>query len=426
MKICMIGDFACDSGFARVNHALAAEFQELGHEISALGINFNGLPNQWSQRFKVYPAERGGDQLGVFLTREFLAREKPDILFILQDIWHILKYMPEIDPKLPLVAYFPIDSPNIKPDYVVPVSRCDKLVAYTHFGLGEVKKSLRFAYETTLKQTGLAPEELYGRNMVFKAEHNGRWLEHGVPFWQLENKVLSDGSFAVIPHGLDPKFKPVDKYVARRDLGIPEDAFVVGNVNMNRPRKRLDLTMMAFRELLIYAGYKKPKLLLHCQKNDFWGWDLPQLADYLGITGNVIYVHDSLEGATATDDELCLIYSAMDVQINTSGGEGWGLTSFEGAACGTPQLVPGWSATKEIWHDKCHLEVKGTRVEPPINTVHCEIDPEWAGVRLFELMREPELLGELVVATQNSIDNRDYSWKSIGQKFNEIFKELHG
>jgi glycosyltransferase involved in cell wall biosynthesis len=51
----------------------------------------------------------------------------------------------------------------------------------------------------------------------------------------------------IIGHGTDfEKFFPLDKHVCRKELGVPEDAFIVFNGNRNQPRKRIDLTLKAF------------------------------------------------------------------------------------------------------------------------------------------------------------------------------------
>jgi hypothetical protein len=49
---------------------------------------------------------------------------------------------------------------------------------------------------------------------------------------------------SVIPHGTDfSKFFPMDPLACRKELGVPEDAFIVFNGNRNQPRKRIDLTL---------------------------------------------------------------------------------------------------------------------------------------------------------------------------------------
>ena len=48
-------------------------------------------------------------------------------------------------------------------------------------------------------------------------------------------------------------------------------------------------------------------------------------------------------------EKLNQIYNACDLGINTSMGEGWGLTAHEMAAAGKPQLGPAHSATLELF-----------------------------------------------------------------------------
>jgi glycosyltransferase involved in cell wall biosynthesis len=51
------------------------------------------------------------------------------------------------------------------------------------------------------------------------------------------------------------------------------------------------------------------------------------------------------------DERLNLIYNACDVGVNTARAEGWGLVSFEHAATGAAQVVPGHGACLELWSD---------------------------------------------------------------------------
>jgi glycosyltransferase involved in cell wall biosynthesis len=120
------------------------------------------------------------------------------------------------------------------------------------------------------------------------------------------------------------------------------------NAAKHDARKRLDLTIEGFAR---FARNKPPdvKLYLHTGAT-FDGPDIRGLAQRAGITDRLISTDGWLEDHPAVNDEdLNLIYNATDVGINTSSGEGWGLISFEHAATGAPQIVPGHSACEELW-----------------------------------------------------------------------------
>lgn len=82
-------------------------------------------------------------------------------------------------------------------------------------------------------------------------------------------------------------------------------------------------------------------------------------------------MHDAADAS-----KLQLIYSALDVQVTTTVGEGWGLTTMEGMACGVPQIVPDWAALGE-WADPALKIPCGTQLaHPGINTLGALPDKE--------------------------------------------------
>jgi D-inositol-3-phosphate glycosyltransferase len=231
----------------------------------------------------------------------------------------------------------------------------------------------------------------------------------------------------VIPHGVDTKsFYPISKKGSRKILGLPLDGFYVGNVNRNQSRKRIDLTIKGFAKFA--QTHPDARLLLHCVMSDMQGWDLEQLAKYYKVEERVIFSHSLFKNMTATMEQLNQLYNALDVQVNTGGGEGWGLTTFEGAAAKVPQVVPDWSATKEIWEDSGKLlRVCEVRHEPAtINTMQSVIDTTHFSEVLGELYDSPVLREEIGNKCYEVTQRPEYNWESVGQKFDAIFKKIAG
>ena len=129
----------------------------------------------------------------------------------------------------------------------------------------------------------------------------------------------------------------------RKYLGIPENAIVFLNVNRNTERKRLDLTIMAFVELI--AAHNNPLYLVLTAPNGYYnvldifqneirrkGLDLSTFMQRLVCVSTA-------PPAVSDDTAILGLYGACDVGINTSNGEGFGLGSLEHLACGSPQVV---------------------------------------------------------------------------------------
>src|SRR5207245_1483917 len=144
-------------------------------------------------------------------------------------------------------------------------------------------------------------------------------------------------------------YYPGNQQEARQRLGFPEslfDKFIVGNVNRNQPRKRLDLTVQYFAEWMKDSQINDAYLFLHIAPTGDVGYNPEQLLKYYGIDRRLIK-GDPGVWSGVTEMEMADTYRSFDVQVTTTQGEGWGLTTMEGMACGIPQIVPEWSALGE-------------------------------------------------------------------------------
>jgi glycosyltransferase involved in cell wall biosynthesis len=158
-----------------------------------------------------------------------------------------------------------------------------------------------------------------------------------------------------ILHGFDPKqYFTIPKELVRRQVGIPNDAFVYMNLNRNQPRKRYDILIMAFVELIVKYPAKPIFLMCICDKGDKGGWWLFELYQReLKLRGVPIEQFGSRLMVSAQDmvfkdEDINMFYNLPDVGINTADGEGWGLCQFEQMGVGIPQVVPDIGGFKEF------------------------------------------------------------------------------
>lgn len=176
------------------------------------------------------------------------------------------------------------------------------------------------------------------------------------PYWK---KCLKDQSVTrpvdVLLHGFNPKqYFSVPKELARKQLSLPPDVFLFLNLNRNQPRKRYDILIMAFVELLVKYPTKQLFLLCICDRGEKGGWWLFELfARELTLRGVPVEQFATRLIITAQnmsfkDEEINLFYNAADVGISTADGEGWGLCQFEQMGVGVPQVVPDIGGYKEF------------------------------------------------------------------------------
>lgn len=152
------------------------------------------------------------------------------------------------------------------------------------------------------------------------------------------------------PHGIDTStYRLVDD--AKRRMGIP-DGFVVGMVAANKgnapSRKGFPEAFMAFSKF--HKTHPDAILYVHTDKDGrFHGLNLPYLAACCDIPSEaVIFTDPHALDLGIPDAHMAALYSAFDVLLAPSLGEGFGLPVIEAQACGTPVIVTNWTAQPEL------------------------------------------------------------------------------
>ena len=169
----------------------------------------------------------------------------------------------------------------------------------------------------------------------------------------------------VLGHGFDrDMFKPLPREQARKALGIPNDAFVYISLNRNQPRKRYDLLIMAFVELVVKYPTKPIHLLCICDKGDKGGWWLFEIyMRELKLRGVPVEQFGgrlmiSSQDMQFRDEDINMFYNMADVGVSTADGEGWGLCNFEQMGVGVPQVVPFLGGFREFCTSENSVVVK--------------------------------------------------------------------
>jgi len=161
-----------------------------------------------------------------------------------------------------------------------------------------------------------------------------------------------------IPHAIESVFKPMKRHkgtTGRDYIGVAEDKFVVG---MNAANKGVSPNRKAFGEnILAFSMFAQMHddvvLYLHTDaSNGLGGIKLKELILSCGIKEHQYAFVDSYVLRNGISQEaLATIYSAMDVLLATSLGEGFGIPTIEAQACGTPVIVSEFAASTELVGD---------------------------------------------------------------------------
>jgi glycosyltransferase involved in cell wall biosynthesis len=100
----------------------------------------------------------------------------------------------------------------------------------------------------------------------------------------------------------------------------------------------------------LMADRKDVYWMLHTEPNGFSeGVNIPRLVAHLGIDQQrVRYPHPMHWRNGIPDTAIAQMYSAADVQLLTSMGEGFGIPAVEGMSTGLPTIVSDFSAQAEL------------------------------------------------------------------------------
>lgn len=215
-----------------------------------------------------------------------------------------------------------------------------------------------------------------------------------------------------LPHGINMDiFQPRDKIGARLASGFDKNDIVVGCVMTNQIRKDFGLLFSIMAEL--NKQNKKFKLWLHTDVLErSHAWSIPSLAtdynvgDWLRVT----------TGAPYNDTEMSWFYSACDLTLLPSLGEGFGYPIVESLACNVPCITGNYASAPELIANKNNCLVNPTcwRVEGLSNSLRPVYMPENFVQQVNNLLASKNLGNE-----RESIEHLDWKnlWNSCWKKW---------
>jgi len=247
---------------------------------------------EWGEDLIIYPVDGYGTH---DIVRSMLRNHKPDIVWFMTDprfwgwLWEIEN---EIRPVAPMVYYHVWDNYPYPKFNEVYYRSCDKIL-------------------TISKVTD-----------------------------DLVRTVAPDVEVEYLPHAVNQDiFKPLPKEASDKFIlqSIPhmEGKIMFFWNNRNARRKQSGSIIWWFAEFAEKVGRENVGLLMHTDPKDENGQDLQAIIHELGLDdGTVIF-----STTPVIPQVLAELYNYASCTINISDAEGFGLSTLESLACGTPIIV---------------------------------------------------------------------------------------
>ena len=216
---------------------------------------------------------------------------------------------------------------------------------------------------------------------------------------------------SVVNPGVDlDLFSPGDQLIARKELGIPQDAIVFTFVGRVQPLKAPDVLIKAAHQFINnHPNLRNKVRVVICGGLSGSGLNRPEslvsLVKELDLLENVIFL------APSSREKLTLVYRASTLVAVPSYSESFGLVAIEAQACGVPVIATNVGGLKTTVADnKSGLLVNGH-------------DPRtWAQVLAQLSLDDAELKKLQIGARQHALN---FSWdKTVSGLINVYEKAL--
>lgn len=322
VKILIVSDSPKkQTGFGHQVRDLHTMFTALGHEIVFVGMHSEireGTAIEQYKESKIYSMQGPKHPAGVWQgsdkhwIQSACLIEEPDLILLVWDLRKLTGIVHDFDRffRCPVYLYWLFDSPPISHQYI-------QLMKETRVRILPVSKCI------------------------------SNWLSDAA--------IRFD--FRPIPEPVDlSKFYPLPDEIRQRlkltHLGEHAKRICFGYVGGNFQRKNIPFIIDAFASLP-QGVINGSVLFLHtdptAHQRNASSYDLHGMIDayHPELKDRIIFSNANNDLAF----NMCEIYNVMDWQISGTTGEGFGLCTLEGMACGVPMIIGDISTSEEILGD---------------------------------------------------------------------------
>jgi glycosyltransferase involved in cell wall biosynthesis len=317
MKILCYAEAPIETGAGQISKQLLPLLASMGDlEVVPINLNKDMVIDTVKYPYTFYRSEPSAnieDQFNLKNAQKHILEDAYDLLFLTGDINRIADCIDSVEQarwqgkEFTTVCLGAIDSAVINAASVKCLWQVDHPVVYSQYAYDQAIKFIpALAKKLKVIQLGCEPDVFY-------------------PLTKDEKRQVRDFTFRI----------------------TDDSTFFVTCFNRNQLRKDLARSMYAFH--LFHEKHENSIMYVHARQEDLGG-SLTQQAILLGIPlSTIIFTPPGYnEVAGMPRETLNKFYNAGDVCISTSTGEGWGLTTTEAMAAGTPFIGPRNSSFPEI------------------------------------------------------------------------------
>lgn len=303
------------SAYSKVTYALSKALVEMGHQVAHIPLRGMKDITMTYEGVTIYPS--GNDTFGEDVATEHYANFNADMLITAKEPWVFQTLQHQAINFAPMAI---IDHAPVSTMITRVLQDAFKVIAVSKFGQGELTR-------------------------------RGR-------------------SSSYIPHWVDLdtyEYLPEHHKEIRDIFCIPQDAFTVGIIAMNRSRKMIAHQLRGVKRFIELNPDIKTRLWLHTDVYPHQAMDpgtsvgdagvnlLPEIDD-LGLSPYVMWpdqetiwkgLPERIPTYGVQDLDMVKLYNALDVNLLATGGEGAGLPYIEASACGTPSIGTNYAAAPE-------------------------------------------------------------------------------
>ena len=208
-----------------------------------------------------------------------------------------------------------------------------------------------------------------------------------------------------------------------------KDKFVLLFNSRNARRKQSGSLIFWFKEFLDKVGHDKAVLMMHTEIKDQVGQDLEAIINFLGLTnGEVMFSTQKYPS-----DILAKIYNTVDCTMCVSDAEGFGLSSLESLACGTPVVSTMTGGLQEQVTDG--KEFFGVGIEPAAKSIIGSQEIPWiyedrisgesvveALLQLYNMTKEERV--EMGLKGRKHVLN-NYGFERYAKQWDDLFQSVY-